>query len=65
MIGKAQTVMRWSGIAALASLLIWAFTGTPIWAPIDNFGGREGALTVVHVLGLFAGAMSFDDELFK
>lgn len=50
---KLTTVIDIAALLAVASLLFYAFTGMPLWLPIDgsNLGdfGRLLILTVAHI----------------
>lgn len=53
------------GLAGVASLLFWAFTGLTLWAPIEpgSEGGRAVVLVVVHLASVVIGIASIFGSL--
>lgn len=53
-------VLRVVGATTLFSLVFWAFTGLPLWAPTHGPGDfREFVLFLLHFGGLVAFIFSF------
>lgn len=56
---RMNTVVRLglliAGGLSLASLVLWAFTGVALWAPVGDSWARGMALYVLHSAGLIGG----------
>jgi hypothetical protein len=60
-----RTACRIAGALALFSLLLWAFTGIPLWASVDEAPARGFAISVLHLIALMAGVASLDKSLWN
>lgn len=53
------------GVIIVATLMLWAFTGLPVWAPVADSYARGAALFFVYAAGLAAFAIAVIPTFWK
>lgn len=54
-----KRLLRVAGMLALASVVLWAFTGVPVWASVEGNPGRGYVLACLHITALAGWALSY------
>jgi hypothetical protein len=60
-----KAAARIAGLLSLFSLLLWAFTGIPLWSSVNDSVVRGYVVGAIHIVGLFLGAMSLDNNIWE
>jgi hypothetical protein len=61
---KSRAICRWIGLAALASIILWAMGVPGWWMPVDNSDPARGiVLFLLHIAGFVVGFIGLDDEM--